>query len=73
VKNNQHNQIRTFLYLIQVQAVHYAVISATYYRFCDSTPFKIACGSIGSATQLVLPYAKIQEESIWQSTKRRKG
>jgi len=27
MKNNQHNQIRTFLYLIQVQTVVYAVIS----------------------------------------------
>ena len=40
-ENNQHNQIRTFLYLIQVQTVLYAVISATsYYRFCGSTPFE---------------------------------
>jgi len=35
-----------FLYLIQVQAVLYAVISATsYYRFRGSTPFEI--GSYG--------------------------
>jgi len=31
MKNDQHNQIRTFLYLIQVQAVLYAVISANSY------------------------------------------
>ena len=47
-ENNQHSQIRTFLYLIQVQAVLYAIISATsYYRFQGSTPFKIAHGSYG--------------------------
>jgi len=41
VKNNQHNQIRRFLSLIQVQAVLYAVISATsYYWFHGSTPFE---------------------------------
>jgi len=40
IVSNQHNQIRTFLYLIQVQAVLYAIISATsYYRFRSSTPF----------------------------------
>jgi len=44
-KNNQHSQIRMFLFLIQVQAVLYAVISATsYYQFRDSTPFKLAYG-----------------------------
>jgi len=44
-ENNQHNHIRTFLYLIQVQAVLYAVISATsYYQFRGSTPFEIARG-----------------------------
>jgi len=37
-----------FLYLIQVQAVLYTVISATsYYWFRGSTPFKIAHGSYG--------------------------
>jgi len=45
IVSNQHNQIRTFLYLIQVQAVLYAIISATsYYQFLGSTPFKIARG-----------------------------
>ena len=45
-ENNQYSQIRTFLYLIQVQAVLYIVTSATsYYRICGSTPFKIAHGS----------------------------
>jgi len=44
-KNNQHVQIGTFLNMIQVQAVLYAVISATsYYRFHGSSPFEIACG-----------------------------
>ena len=55
--NYQHTHTRTFLYLIQVQAVLYAVISATtYYRFPGSTPFEIARGSYESATQLVLHY-----------------
>jgi len=40
MKNNQQNHIRMFLYLIQVQAVLYTIISATYnYRFRSSTPF----------------------------------
>jgi len=48
MKNNQHNHTRTFLYLIQVQAVLYATISATsYYWFRGSTPFEIAHGSYG--------------------------
>ena len=47
MENEQHNQIKTFLYLIQAQEIHYAVIPATsYYRFCGFTPFKIACGII---------------------------
>jgi len=52
-KNNQHNHIRTFLYLIQVQVVLYAVISATsYYRFRGSTPFEIARGSYATRTPM---------------------
>jgi len=46
MKTNQHNHTRMFLYLIQVQAVLYAVISATsYYWFRGSTSFETACGS----------------------------
>jgi len=42
MKNNQHNQIWMFLYLIQVL---YAIISATsYYWFHGFTPVKIAHG-----------------------------
>jgi len=52
-KNNQHNHTRTFLYLIQVQAVLYAVLSATsYYRFLGSTPFEIAHGSYSQQCNL---------------------
>ena len=52
MKDNQHNHTRMFPYLIQVQAVLYAVISATsYYQFCGSTPFKIALGvTVSNAT-----------------------
>ena len=56
-ENNQHNQIRMFVYLIQVQAVLYTVISATSYCQCSgSTPFEIAHGSLQSAMQLIRPY-----------------
>ena len=45
-KNNQHDHTRTFLYLIQVQVVLYAIISVTsYYRFRGSTPFEITHGN----------------------------
>jgi len=41
-----HNHIMTFLYLKQVKAVLFIVISATsYYQFLGSTPFEITCGS----------------------------
>ena len=70
MKNGQHNQIRTLLHLIQVQAVLYAVISATaYYRFPGPTPYEIACGiSTCPCYSQQLKYATIQEyaESIWQ-------
>jgi len=67
MKNNQHNQIRMFLYLIQVQAVLYAIISATsYYRCSGSTPFEIARGILWSATQFVLPYQKYRRN--WSGT-----
>jgi len=57
-----------FLYLVQVQAVLYTINSATsYYQFCGTTPFKIACGSYGQ------PNANIQAELIWQHTKMRAG
>ena len=47
-RHSQWNHTRMFLYLIQVQAVLYVVISATsYYRFCGSTPFEIARDSYG--------------------------
>ena len=42
MKNNQQNHIGTFLYLTQIKAVLFAIISATsYYRFLDFTPFEI--------------------------------
>jgi len=48
MKNHQRNQIRTCLYLIQVQVVLYAIISATsYYWFCGFTPFEITRGTYG--------------------------
>ena len=48
-KNNQQNHIGTFLYLIQVKAILFVVISATsYYRFLGSTPFEITRGIIVS-------------------------
>jgi len=37
-QNNQHNHTRTFLYLIQVQAILYAVISATSYYWFVAPP-----------------------------------
>ena len=47
------------MYLIQVQAVLYTVISATSYCQCSgSTPFEIAHGSLQSAMQLIRPYWK---------------
>jgi len=64
-----------FMYLIQVQAVLYAVISATsYYQFRGSTHFEIARGSYSQQCNCCTPrilYAKIQAESIWQHAKRR--
>jgi len=58
-----------FLYLTQVKAILFAVISATsYYRFLGSTPFKIARGIYGQ--QPKYPCATIQAytESIWLIT-----
>ena len=44
---NEHNNIRMFLYLIQVKAVLFVVISATsYYRFLGYAHFVIAHGTI---------------------------
>jgi len=59
MKNNQQNHIRIFLYLTQVKAVLFAVISATpYYRFLGSIPFSIARGIYGQQINYV--HAKIQ-------------
>jgi len=58
MKDNQHNHTRTFPYLIQVQAVLYAVISATQFR--GSTPFEIALGiTVSNAT-----HTPIRENTI---------
>ena len=44
-ENNQWNHVGTFMYLTQVEAALFTIISATsYYRFLGSTPFKIAHG-----------------------------
>ena len=60
--NDQHDQIRTFLNMIQVQAVLYAVISATsYYQFHGSSSFEIACGiSTRPCYGQQLKYTKMQ-------------
>ena len=48
LNNNQQNHTGTFLYLIQVKAVLFAVTSNTsYYQFLGSTPFEITPGSYG--------------------------
>ena len=59
MKNNQRNHIGTFLYLTQVKAVLFTVISATsYYQFLGSTPFEITLGIYGH--QLKYMHAKMQ-------------
>ena len=65
-ENNQENHIEMFLYLMQVKAVLFAVISATsYYRFLSSTPFEITRDVCSQ--QLNYVHVKIQAyvESIW--------
>ena len=77
MKNNQQNHIGMFMYLTQVKAVLFAIISATsYYRFLGSTPFEITHGIYGQ--QINYMHAKLQAylESIWrvwQCIKRRAG
>jgi len=45
MKNNQQNHIGMFMYLTQIKAVLFAIISAiSYYRFLGSTPFEITHG-----------------------------
>ena len=66
LKNNQQNHIGTFLYLTQVKAVLFIIISATSYcQFLSSGPFKIASGIYSQ--QLNYTHVKIQTytESIW--------
>ena len=55
----KNNHIGSFLYLTQVKAVLFAVISATsYYRFLGSTPFEIAHGIYGQ---------QVNQWHVWQS------
>jgi len=64
MKNNQRN---TFMYLTQVKAVHFAVISATsYYRFLGSTSFEIACGIYGQKINYACAKLQVYLESIWR-------
>jgi len=69
MKNNQQNHIGMFLYLIQVKAVLFTIISI----FLGSTPFDIACGSYSQQ----LKYMKIQCTGVRRidlaMTKRRTG
>ena len=49
MKNNQRNHTGMFMFLTQVKAVLFAIISATsYYWFLGSTPFEIALGVYGN-------------------------
>jgi len=54
-KQSIESYIGTFLYLIQVKAILFIVISATsYYQFLGSTPFEIVRGiivSVGNSSQ----------------------
>jgi len=54
-KQSTESYIGTFLYLIQVKAILFIVISATsYYQFLGSTPFKLVLGiivSVGNSSQ----------------------
>ena len=48
MKNNQRNHIGMFMYLTQVKAALFVVISATsYFKFLGSTPFEITRGIYG--------------------------
>jgi len=73
MKKNQHNHIMTFLYLIQVQAVLYAVISATSYSwYHGSTPFEIAHGSYGQQHNSYFhtwKYRRNQSGNIWRGVR----
>ena len=49
MKSNQHNQIRTFLYLIQVQAFNRLFLFFVFFFFLFSVKedfFKVPCGHI---------------------------
>ena len=68
------------MYLTQVKAVLFAVISATsYYRFLGSTPFEITRGIYGQQTNYAHAKLQVYPESIWNVwqcefiTKRRVG
>jgi len=71
-ENNQQNHIGTFLYLTQVKAVLFTVISATsYYQFLGSTPLEITCmWWLWSATLIHIIMRKYRcthyVKSIWQ-------
>jgi len=73
MKNNQHNHTRTFLYQIQVQAVLYAVISATScYQFRGSTPFETTRGSYGqqrNSYSHMWKYRRNRSGNIWRGTR----
>ena len=67
-KINQHNQIVISLYLMQVQMVLYAVISATScYRFRGSTPFEIVHGSYSQQRKSYLPLLSMWPCSLTES------
>ena len=67
MKNNQQNHIGAFMCLTQVKAVLFTVISATsYYRFLDSTPFKIARGIYGQQINYMHTKLQAYPESIWR-------
>jgi len=73
MKNNQHNHTRTFMYLIQVQAFFMSLFQLLANVGLWLHPFQNRTLQLRSATQLILPYMKIQAESIWQCTERHVG
>ena len=66
MKNNQQNHIGMFLYLTQVKAVLFTVISATsYYWFLGSTPFEITCDICGQQINYMHVKMQAYAEAIW--------
>ena len=62
MKNNQRNHTGMFMFLTQVKAVLFAIISATsYYWFLGSTPFEIALGitELGGSTSCLAVREKL--------------